>query len=178
VPDDRVRTREAFVAAAAGADLIITSGGVSVGEEDHVKPAVEAEGTLELWSIAMKPGKPLAFGRVRDVPFIGLPGNPVSSFVTFLLFARPFVLCRQGVSASGTEAYAMRAGFDRPVPDSRREFMRVRRRGSDEVEAFPTQNSAVLNSTVWADGLVDIPAGSTVRRGDAVRYLAFADLLS
>jgi molybdopterin molybdotransferase len=177
VPDDRARTREAFVAAAAGADLIITSGGVSVGEEDHVKPAVEAEGTLELWSIAMKPGKPLAFGRVRDVPFIGLPGNPVSSFVTFLLFARPFVLRRQGVEAVDVESYTLRAAFDRPVPDSRREFLRVRRRGADEVEPFPTQNSAVLNSTVWADGLVDIPAGGTVGRGDAVRYLAFADLL-
>ena len=97
VPDDRQRTREAFASAAVGADLIITSGGVSVGEEDHVKPAVEAEGRLEMWQIAMKPGKPLAFGHVRDVPFIGLPGNPVSSFVTFLLFARPFILRRQGV---------------------------------------------------------------------------------
>ena len=96
VPDDLQSTRDTLVRAAARADLIISSGGVSVGEEDHVKPAVQAEGSLDLWQIAMKPGKPLAFGRVRGVPFIGLPGNPVSSFVTFVLFARPFILQRQG----------------------------------------------------------------------------------
>jgi molybdopterin molybdotransferase len=96
VPDRLEATRAAFVEASARCDLILTSGGVSVGEEDHVRPAVQTEGALDLWQVAMKPGKPLAFGHVRTVPFIGLPGNPVSSFVTFLLFARPFILCRQG----------------------------------------------------------------------------------
>jgi molybdopterin molybdotransferase len=178
VPDDRARTRAAFVEAATEADLIITSGGVSVGEEDHIKPSVEAEGALELWQIAMKPGKPVAFGQIRDVPFIGLPGNPVSSFVTFLLFARPFILSRQGVRAVTPLEFRLSADFDWPRADPRREFLRVRRHTPDSVELFSTQNSAVLNSTAWADGLVDHPAGATIARGDAVRYLSFSDLLN
>ena len=178
VPDDRGRTRAAFVEAARRADLIVTSGGVSVGEEDHVKPAVEAEGALDLWQIAMKPGKPLAFGNVRNVPFIGLPGNPVSSFVTFLLFVRPFILRRQGVRSASPPGIELRADFDWPRPDKRREFLRVRRSADNGVELFPTQNSAVLNSAAWADGLVDHPAGATIARGDRVRYLPFAELMT
>jgi len=178
VPDDRAQTRAAFVDAAGDADLILTSGGVSVGEEDHVKPAVEAEGALELWQIAMKPGKPFAFGAVRGVPFIGLPGNPVSSFVTFLLFARPYILSRQGARSTDVPAFNLRSEFDWPKPDKRREFLRVRRNAQGGVALFPTQNSAVLNSTAWADGLVDHPAGATIARGDMVRYLSFAELLS
>ncbi len=178
VPDDRARTRAAFVEAAEHSDVIVTSGGVSVGEEDHVKPAVEAEGALELWQIAMKPGKPLAFGQVRGVPFVGLPGNPVSSFVTFLLFARPFILRRQGVRAVSVLPLDLRADFDWPRPDRRREFLRVRRNSEGGVDLYPTQNSAVLNSTAWADGLVDHPAEATIVRGDRVRYLPFAELLS
>lgn len=178
VPDDRSSTRAAFVEAARRADLIVTSGGVSVGEEDHVKPAVEAEGALDLWQIAMKPGKPLAFGHVHSVPFIGLPGNPVSSFVTFLLFVRPFVLRRQGVRALPSPGIELRADFDWPRPDKRREFLRVRRNAHNGVELFPTQNSAVLTSAAWADGLVDHPAGATIARGDPVRYLPFAELIT
>ena len=178
VPDDRGSTRAAFVEAARRADLIVTSGGVSVGEEDHVKPAVEAEGALDLWQIAMKPGKPLAFGHVHSVPFIGLPGNPVSSFVTFLLFVRPFVLRRQGVRALPSPGIELRADFDWPRPDKRREFLRVRRNAHNGVELFPTQNSAVLTSAAWADGLVDHPAGATIARGDPVRYLPFAELIT
>ena len=178
VPDDRQRTREAFASAAVGADLIITSGGVSVGEEDHVKPAVEAEGRLEMWQIAMKPGKPLAFGHVRDVPFIGLPGNPVSSFVTFLLFARPFILRRQGVLDVDVRALMLPAGFDLPQGDKRREFLRARMNARGALELFRNQNSAVLNSAVWADGLIDNPAGQSIRSGDAVRFLPYSELLS
>jgi molybdopterin molybdotransferase len=178
VPDDRQRTREAFASAAVGADLIITSGGVSVGEEDHVKPAVEAEGLLEMWQIAMKPGKPLAFGHVRDVPFIGLPGNPVSSFVTFLLFARPFILRRQGVLDVDVRALMLPAGFDLPQGDRRREFLRARMNARGALELFRNQNSAVLNSAVWADGLIVNPAGQSIRSGDAVRFLPYSELLS
>jgi len=178
VPDDRRRTREAFASAAVGADLIITSGGVSVGEEDHVKPAVEAEGRLEMWRIAMKPGKPLAFGHVRDVPFIGLPGNPVSSFVTFLLFARPFILRRQGVLDVDVRTFMLPADFDLPRGDARREFLRARMNARGALELFRNQNSGVLNSAVWADGLIDNPAGQSVRRGDAVRFLPYSELLS
>ena len=125
VPDDLQRTRDALTSAASSADVIISSGGVSVGEEDHVKPAVQAEGTLDMWQIAMKPGKPLAFGHVRGVPFIGLPGNPVSSFVTFVLFARPFITHRQG-RVEPLRALAMRADFAWTQSSRRREFMRAR----------------------------------------------------
>ncbi len=177
VPDDFARTRQTFVEAAADADLIITSGGVSVGEEDHVKPAVQAEGTLDLWQIAMKPGKPLAFGQVRNVPFIGLPGNPVSSLVTFLLFARPFILRRQGVADVAPRTLPLRADFDWPKADKRREFLRVRVNGDGGLDLFTNQNSAVLTSTAWADGLVDNPAGAAIARGATVRYLPFAELL-
>ncbi len=178
VPDDLQSTRDAFASASAGADLIITSGGVSVGEEDHVKAAVQAEGTLDLWQIAMKPGKPLAFGQVRGVPFIGLPGNPVSSFVTFVLFARPFILRRQGVAEASTRARVrtLRADFDMPGTDRRRAFLRARVNGSEGLELFPNQNSAVLTSVVWADGLIDNPAGNAIHRGDMVRFLPFAEL--
>jgi molybdopterin molybdotransferase len=176
VPDSRAATRAAFVRAAQSAELIVTSGGVSVGEEDHVKPAVEAEGAIDMWQIAMKPGKPLAFGRVRDVPFIGLPGNPVSSFVTFVLFARPFILKRQGVEEVTVARLPLRADFDLRKPDRRREFLRVHVNGAGGLELFANQNSAVLTSCVWADGIVDNPAGHPIVRGDVVQYLPFAEL--
>ncbi len=178
VPDDRAATRAAFVRAAQGSDLIITSGGVSVGEEDHVKPAVEAEGELDLWQIAMKPGKPLAFGHVRGVPFIGMPGNPVSSFVTFLVFARPFIRVRQGATDLAPRVLSLRADFDWPRPDKRREFLRARFSDAGGVELFANQNSAVLTSCVWADGLIDNPPSRPIARGDTVRFLPFAELLS
>ncbi len=178
VPDNAAATRAAFVNAAQAADLIVTSGGVSVGEEDHVKPAVQAEGTLDLWQVAMKPGKPLAYGHVRDVPFIGLPGNPVSSFVTFLLFARPFILKRQGADPGELRPLPMRADFDLPRADKRREFLRVRVNGQGGLEVFANQVSSALVSVAWADGLVDNPAGTTIARGDAVRYLPLSSLLN
>jgi molybdopterin molybdotransferase len=178
VPDDRQRTRDAFARAAVGADLIVTSGGVSVGEEDHIKPAVEAEGRLEMWQIAMKPGKPLAFGHVREVPFLALPGNPVASFVTFLLFARPFILRRQGVIDVNVRVLTLAADFDLPQADKRREFLRARMNERGALELFGNQNSAVLSSAVWADGLIDNPPGQPIRRGDAVRFLPYSELLA
>jgi molybdopterin molybdotransferase len=178
VPDRLDATRAAFIAAAGRADLIVTSGGVSVGEEDHVKPAVQSEGALDLWQVAMKPGKPLAFGHVRDVPFIGLPGNPVSSFVTFLLFARPFILARQGAQVRAPLALPLRAAFDLPRADKRREFLRARLTPAGELELFANQVSSALVSVAWADGLIDNPAGQTIARGDLVRFLPLASLLS
>jgi len=177
VPDNLQLTRDALANAAERADLIISSGGVSVGEEDHVKPAVEAEGRLDLWQIAMKPGKPLAFGQVRSVPFIGLPGNPVSSFVTFVLFARPFIVRRQG-RIEPLRTLAMRADFDWTQSSRRREFMRARINEASGLDAFPNQNSSVLTSIVWADGLIDNPAEHLIRAGDMVRFLPFWELLS
>jgi molybdopterin molybdotransferase len=177
VPDRLDATRVVLREAAAANDLIVTSGGVSVGEEDHVKPAVEAEGDLALWKIAIKPGKPLAFGRVGRAGFIGLPGNPVSSFVTFLMLVRPYVLRAQGAAVTAPRALMMRADFDWPRPDRRREFLRARINGEGGLELYPNQSSAVLTSCAWADGLVDNPPAQAVKRGELVRVIPFSELL-
>lgn len=177
VADTLDATRRALRKAGALHDLVLTSGGVSVGEEDHVKPAVEAEGELALWKIAIKPGKPLAFGKVGSADFIGLPGNPVSAFVTFLLFVRPFILKCQGATAALPRAMPLTANFAWPKAGSRREFLRARIGDDGGVELFANQGSGVLTSTVWADGLVDNPPGCTVQPGDSVRFLPFAALL-
>jgi molybdopterin molybdotransferase len=182
VPDRLDATREALRRGAAGHDLILSSGGVSVGEEDHLKPAVQAEGRLELWQVAIKPGKPLAFGTVRrssggEALFIGLPGNPVSSFVTFLLCVAPVLRALQGLAPDGPKGLQLRADFDWPRPDRRREFLRVRLNAEGGLELFPNQSSGVLTSTVWADGLVDNPPGQPIARGDAVRFLPLSQLV-
>jgi molybdopterin molybdotransferase len=176
VPDRPDLTRQAFVRAAEQADLVVSSGGVSVGEADCVRAAVQAEGAIELWQIAMKPGKPLAFGHVRGVPFIGLPGNPVSSLVTFAILARPFILRLQGAAGRRPRWIPMRADFEVKRPGPRREFMRVRVSDAGTLEAFAVQNSAVLTSVAWADGLADIAAGTRVERGSEVPYLPFSEL--
>lgn len=176
VPDTLEATRRALRRAAGECDIIVTSGGVSVGEADFVKPAVEAEGSLLMWRIAMKPGRPLAFGRVGEAAFIGLPGNPVSSFVTFLIFVRPFVLKTQGVAEVAPRAIEARADFDWTEPDARREFLRVKWNAQGGLDLYPTQDSAVLASTAWADGLVDNPPNRAIRRGDRVRFLPYSEL--
>ncbi len=183
VPDRLDATREALRRAAQGSDLIVTSGGVSVGEEDHLRPAVQAEGRLDLWQIAIKPGKPLAFGEVRRADgsaawFMGLPGNPVSSFITFLLAVRPVLLALQGAAAARPKAMRLRADFDWTKPDKRREFLRVRRNEAGGLDLFPNQSSGVLTSAVWGDGVVDNPPGQAIARGDLVEFLSFAEWLS
>ena len=183
VPDRRDATVAALRSAADFHDLILTSGGVSVGEEDHIKPAVEALGALDLWQIAMKPGKPFAHGRVRrdggmgHAHFIGLPGNPVSSFITFLLLVRPFLLRLQGATEVAAKSIVLPAHFTWARADKRREFVRVRRNAAGGLDLFPNQSSGVLTSAVWGDGVVDIPAGTTLAHGDRVSYLSFAELL-
>ncbi len=185
VPDRLDATRAALRQASQAHDLIITSGGVSVGEEDHIKPAVSAEGRLDLWQIAIKPGKPLAFGAVRksDQPndgeawFIGLPGNPVSSFVTFLLFVRPFILKLQGREAKQTQSYLMRADFDWLKADRRNEFLRVKLNNNGGLDLFPNQSSGVLTSASWGDGLVDCAPNQPIKVGDLVKYIPFDALL-
>ncbi len=176
VPDKLDATREVLRRAAGENDIIVTSGGVSVGDEDHVKPAVEAEGSLLMWKIAMKPGRPLAFGKVGKAAFLGLPGNPVSSFVTFLIFVRPFLLKTQGQTETIPHAIDARADFDWPAPDARREFLRVKWNARGGLDSYSTQDSAVLTSTAWADGLLDNPAGCAIRRGDRVRFLPYSEL--
>jgi molybdopterin molybdotransferase len=177
VPDRLDATRAALREAAGHHDLILTSGGVSVGEEDHIRPAVAAEGRVELWQVAIKPGKPLAFGQVGRALFIGLPGNPVSSFVTFLVAVAPLLRTMQGMDAALPEPLPQRADFDWPRPDKRREFLRVRRNAQGGLDLFANQSSGVLTSAVWADGLVDNPPGQTIARGDTVRYRPLSALV-
>ncbi|MDO4231974.1 MAG: molybdopterin molybdotransferase MoeA [Lautropia sp.] len=213
VPDNLEATRAALRRAVASADLVITAGGISVGEEDHVRPAVQAEGELDLWRIAIKPGKPLAYGRIHRSPscesvsdcvpasgmpqqhgvagnnglptdafahFIGLPGNPVSSFVTFLMLVRPFLLRLQGAVGHLPRAVSMIADFDWPRPDTkRREFLRaVQLPDGRHLDLFRNQGSGVLTSAAVGDGLIDNPPGNVIRRGDVVRFIPFSELLN
>ncbi|MCC8401712.1 molybdopterin molybdotransferase MoeA [Paraburkholderia sp. MMS20-SJTN17] len=187
VADQLDATRATLREAAQAHDLILTCGGVSVGEEDHVKPAVEAEGRLSMWQIAMKPGKPLAFGAVRrgaredqaaETFFIGLPGNPVSSFVTFLLFVRPFVLRLAGMQAVAPRALSLRADFTQGKADRRNEFLRARVNAAGGLDLFANQSSAVLTSTVWSDGLIDNPPNHAISAGETVRFIPFSELLN
>jgi molybdopterin molybdotransferase len=197
VPDTLVATQAALQQAAEHHDLVLTSGGVSVGEEDHVKPAVQALGSLDLCHIAIKPGKPFALGRLNRqaqagvstmasdemaqtcdaadaAVFMGLPGNPVASWVTFLMLVRPYLLRLQGVMDVAPIAVDAVAAFAWPVADQRREFLRVRRRPDGQLELFPHQGSGVLTSAAWADGLVDNPPGRTIQPGDTVRVISIA----
>ncbi len=178
VPDSYSATVAALQSAAAECDVVLTSGGVSVGEEDHVKPAVESLGGLDLWALAIKPGKPFAYGKVGKAHFIGLPGNPVSSFVTFALLVRPFVLRLQGVQNVEPTTFAMRADFDWPRADKRQEFLRVRTNAQGGLDRFANQGSGVLTSVAWGDGLVNNPSGRTIARGDMVQFMPLAQLLS
>ena len=178
VPDKLNATKAALSAACKDHDLILTSGGVSVGEEDHIKPAVQALGQLNLWQIAIKPGKPFAYGKIDKAHFIGLPGNPVSSFVTFLLLVRPFVRKLQGASLVAPESIAACAHFDWARADKRREFLRARRNAAGGLDLFVNQSSGVLTSAVWADGLVDNPPGQTIAHGDVVQFIPFSSLMS
>ncbi|PRX31549.1 molybdopterin molybdotransferase [Paraburkholderia sp. BL18I3N2] len=200
VADKLDATRATLREAAEAHDLILTCGGVSVGEEDHVKPAVEAEGRLAMWQIAMKPGKPLAFGAVRraarrgetvaersasasapaaaETFFIGLPGNPVSSFATFLLFVRPFILSLAGVQTVAPRALSLRADFTQSKADRRNEFLRARINPTGGLDLFPNQSSAVLTSTVWGDGLIDNPPNHAISAGETVRFIPFSELLN
>jgi molybdopterin molybdotransferase len=183
VPDRLDATRAALRDAAREHDLIVTSGGVSVGEEDHLKPAAMAEGHIDHWQIAIKPGKPLAYGRIRRPDgsaalLVGLPGNPVSSFVTWLLAVSAVLRALQGMPAALPRGLPLRADFDWPKPDKRREFLRVRLNAEGGIELFANQSSGVLTSAVWADGLLDNPPGQAIRRGDTVRFLPLAELVT
>jgi molybdopterin molybdotransferase len=180
VPDTLAATIDALRHAASVADVVVTSGGVSVGEADYVKAAVEAAGQVEMWKVAMKPGKPIVYGRVNDADFIGLPGNPVSAFVTFCLFVRPFLLKRMGAAKVLYQAFPVKAGFAWARPGMRREFLRARLEpdvSGAVARLFSNQSSGVLTSCTWADGLVDVEIGQTVQPGDWVRFIPFSELL-
>ncbi len=173
IKDDLTATTEALATLATQCDLIITTGGVSVGEEDHVKPAVEALGQLSLWRIKMKPGKPLAFGNVGKAAFIGLPGNPVSAMVTFFLFARPLIKKMQGMADFTNKSMQVSCDFDWARPRPRREFVRVQLDLSTmppSASLYPKQDSNILSSLVWADGLVEIPEDITFTKGEILQF--------
>jgi molybdopterin molybdotransferase len=183
VEDSLEATCEALSRGADEADLVLASGGVSVGEEDHVKPAVERLGSLELWKIASRPGKPLAFGYIGETPFMGTPGNPVSLFVTFCIFARPFILRMQGISGDVLpKPLRVIAGFDKPATDKRQEYARGRLETSDRGEAvvrlYPNRSSGVLSSVVWANGIAVLPALTAIKPGDQVDFIPFSELMS
>ncbi|CAG4882240.1 Molybdopterin molybdenumtransferase [Georgfuchsia toluolica] len=175
IPDNREATQAALRNAAARADVIVTSGGMSEGDEDHVIAAVRAEGRIDVWKIASKPGKPLAFGSVRDngreAAFIGLPGNPVSVWCGLLTLVAPFLRRCQGYSMIESPPQSLRADFSYSVKGNRMEFVRVRRNAEGGLDLYPTQDSAIISSAVWADGVAAIPAGVTVCVGDMVKFV-------
>lgn len=186
IPDDRAATQATLRQAANENDLVITSGGVSVGDADHVKPAVEAEGSLEWWQVAIKPGKPLALGRLRrsggrqgeTAWFVGLPGNPVSAFVTFLVLVRPFLQRLQGRAVGLPQPYRLPAGFAWQRDTPLYEFLRVRRDAAGQLVLFPNQSSAVVTSLVWSEGLAIKPPHARIGPGELVDFLPFAELLA
>lgn len=183
VADDLDATIATLQQAAAQADLIVTSGGVSVGEEDHVKAAVERIGKIDLWKIAVKPGKPLAFGSAAGTPFIGLPGNPVSAFVTFCIFVRPFILRCQGVQELTPTSFQVRSISDWSKPDpKRREFLRARietgEDGGPVARLYPHQGSGVLTSCAWSDGLVEVLDATPIKHGELVKFIPFMGLFA
>ena len=179
--DDRAAIGVRLVEAAAANDIVVTSGGVSVGEEDHVKAAVEVAGSLHFWRLAIKPGRPIALGQIGAVPFVGLPGNPVAAMVTFLRFARPLILRLAGASDVTPALFRVRSGFDHKKKKNRREFLRARldtaADGSLTARKFERQGAGILSSIVDSDGLVELPEELTeLNAGDMVDFLPFAEV--
>ena len=182
IKDSLEATKTAMLAATQCADLLMTSGGVSVGEEDHIRVALEALGQLNLWRINIKPGKPLAFGQIGKIPFLGMPGNPVSVFVTFCILARPYLCKLQGKHQIHPRSFHIKADFELQGTGSREEYFRVQLTendaGENVLQRYAHQGSGVLSSTTWADGLAHIPANTTINNGDTLRFYSFAELLS
>lgn len=180
VPDSLAETEAALRSAAQRADCIITSGGVSAGEEDHVRTALQRCGELAIWKLALKPGKPFAFGKINQTLLFGLPGNPVSAFVTFLLLVRPALLAMMGAAQCSLPERAERAGFSLPESGARQAYLRVSLHGvadNRHVQLLPDQSSGVLSSVSRADGLAIVPAFTAVVPGDQLRFLSFSDIV-
>lgn len=175
VEDTLEATKAAMLKAAEQTDLIITSGGVSVGEEDYIRIALEEIGQLDMWRINIKPGKPLAFGKVGNTPFLGMPGNPVSVFATFCIFARPFILQKQGASETKANSFMVPAAFEWEKAGKRHEYVRAKTEDG-VIKIFPHQGSGVLTSTSWANGLAIIPADTTIQLKDMVEFIPFSEL--
>ncbi|MBO6784835.1 MAG: molybdopterin molybdotransferase MoeA, partial [Alphaproteobacteria bacterium] len=181
LPDDRTRISEALEAAAVGCDVILSSAGMSVGDEDHLSAAVEGAGALHFWKVAIKPGRPIAFGQVRGTPFIGLPGNPAAMMVTFLRMARPALLRLAGATDLDPRLYPVRAGFSHRKKARRREYVRVFLEDGDDgtpvARKFPRSGAGILSSLVGADGLVELDEDTTqLAEGSVVSYLPFTEV--
>jgi molybdopterin molybdotransferase len=180
VPDTAEDTARALLQAAAGTDCIISTGGVSAGEEDHVRAQLEAHGELQLWKLNIKPGKPLAYGRIGGTPLFGLPGNPASAFVTFKLIAQPYLLRLQGCHTIEAVSWRLPALFDWSKPGTRQEYLRARLVSGAAglgVEIYPNQSSGVLMSVAWANALVVVPPQQKIMRGDSVQVIPFPELV-
>ena len=175
VVKDNLNETKKQLLTASKADCIISTGGVSVGDEDYIKPAVSDLGRLDLWRLALKPGKPLAFGHVQGTPFFGLPGNPVSTFLTFLLFVKPFLSIQQGQTYRPTKTLELIASFSHKANPKRQEYVRITIQGN-QVTPFAKQSSGVLSSVVHADGLAVIPPMVTVKPGDKITIIPFSSL--
>lgn len=182
MPDDLQQSSGCLAKASTEQDVLISSGGVSVGEEDHLKNAVSALGQLNLWRVAIQPGKPLAFGRVGNTPWIGLPGNPAAALITALIIARPALLHAQGVTHCSHQALHIPAAFEWKKPRPRQQYLHARLvlqdNGQLHAQIHPKQSSAMLIAASWADGLVEIKAQQTVQKGDLVRFVAYSELLA
>ena len=182
MPDDLQQSSDCLAKASTEQDVLISSGGVSVGEEDHLKNAVSALGQLNLWRVAIQPGKPLAFGRVGNTPWIGLPGNPAAALITALIIARPALLHAQGVTHCSHQALHIPAAFEWKKPRPRQQYLHARLvlqdNGQLHAKIHPKQSSAMLIAASWADGLVEIKAQQTVQKGDLVRFVAYSELLA
>lgn len=178
--DELGASRDALALAASEWDMLITSGGVSVGEEDHLKQAIRELGELHLWRLAIQPGKPLAFGEVNGKPWIGLPGNPAAALITSLVVARPFLLRAQGCTEALPKPLRLPAGFAWSKPNKRRQYLRARLEQADgemRVCLHPRQGSAMLTSASWAEGLAIVERNRTLEEGETVEYLPFSELL-
>ncbi|WP_296062224.1 gephyrin-like molybdotransferase Glp [uncultured Amphritea sp.] len=177
VEDTLEGTKVALRQASEQADCIITSGGVSVGEEDHVKAAIEAQGELRLWKLAIKPGKPMAFGYVNGKPLLGLPGNPAAVLVTFNILARPFLLRSMGADSVVPNSFSVEVGFSRSKAIGRQEYLRVQLKDGRAVSGS-SQSSGVLSSSVMAAGYLVVPPGRVFREGDQLRFIPFSEVMN
>jgi molybdopterin molybdotransferase len=175
LPDNLEKTRAAL-GALGDVDLILSTGGVSVGEADFLGHALREEGEIALWKLAIKPGKPLTFGHFRGVPVIGLPGNPASTLVTFALLARPYLLRRLGVQEVKPLQFKVPAGFVWDKPGNRREYLRGRLE-QGRLIAYRNQSSGVLRSAAWADGLIEVIEGTTVAEGDLLNFIPLSEVM-
>lgn len=184
IQDTLEATKQALLEASEKADLVMTSGGVSVGEEDHIRKALEENGELGLWRVNIKPGKPFVFGEIHrkegNTPFMGLPGNPVSVFATFCIFARPYIIKKQGSNEKPPKTFMVESGFEISKKEMRNEYMRARlvydASGKAIVNLYPNQGSGVLTSASWANGFAFVPAETLVDKGDFIQFTPFSEL--